>query len=169
MCVALLALWGCSSKQAQTKTPKPEEVRLALLGVTPLSLGASAQECQEAFPVPPDARKPASLDVEPGYDYAGWELTGQESFGVAFKKGAAVKIVHRLRLENMEETKISFDAYKKQFGDGARGGKGAVVEVVYKLGGARLTLVAKDEGGFVTFNETLEDLTTVKEDAKEKS
>lgn len=169
--LVVLALCGCQSKPAgNPDAGNTEPERLALLGQEgPLLLDSSPEECEAAFPQPADARKPASVEVRPGYPYAAWELPGKESFAAAFKQGGGtVKMVHRVRLENMKETEEAFKAYRTAYGQGVKRTGQGWTEVMYKKDGEKLILVAKSADGFVTFNESLERMSIEPEkDAKQ--
>lgn len=152
-------LGGCSGAKPKPETSREAPPKLQLIGLKPVFLGATPEEVQEAVPAPPDAKDIAEqVGAEPGLEYMAWELPSQESFAAAFVPGkGAVKMIHRVVMESLAEAEDAFAEYEKRLGKGTRKKGEGWIEVVYVRGGAKLTLRANDENGFVTFNENLED------------
>jgi len=154
-----LLLSGCTGDRPKPETTQAAPPKLQLIGVKPLFLGATPEQVQEAVPAPPDAKDIAEqVGADPGLEYMAWELPSQESFAAAFVPGkGAVKMIHRVVMESMTEAEDAFAEYEKRLGKGTRKKGDGWIEVVYVREGAKLTLRANDDNGFVTFNENLED------------
>ena len=150
---------GCGTSEPKAEHPKADPPRLQIIGLKPLFLGATPKEVQEAVPAPPDAKDIAEqVGADPGLEYMAWELPSKESFAAAFVPGkGAVKMIHRVVMEDLAEAEDAFAEYEKRLGKGTRKKGEGWIEVVYVRKGAKLTLRANDDNGFVTFNENLED------------
>ncbi len=151
---------GCGGRKPVRETTEAEPPRLQIIGLKPVFLGATPEEVQEAVPAPPDAKDIAEqVGADPGLEYMAWELPSQESFAAAFLPGkGAVKMIHRVVMESLTEAEDAFAEYEKRLGKGTRKQGEGWIEVVYVREGAKLTLRASDDDGFVTFNENLEDI-----------